>query len=139
MSTLTDIKELRERTGAGMLDCKRALEATGNVEAALTALQVAGFKPKAGRISAEGAVFASTDPHCGALVEINCETDFVANTDAFKAFGKRCAAMAVMGGYTDAEMLAGDIDVAADLKALIASTKENIVIRRVVCYGVGGT
>ena len=137
---LEKIKELRERTGAGMLDCKKyLLQSSDDLDEAFRLLQLAGFKPKAGRISAEGAVFAETLGTEGALVEINCETDFVANTGAFQDFGGMCASMACVTGYTSAEQLLADVDVAAALKAIIASTKENIVIRRVSYFGVGGT
>ncbi len=139
MTTLEKIKQLRDVTGAGMLDCKNfLLRANDDYDAALLALRVAGFKPKAGRISAEGAVFSFTGEGTGALVELNCETDFVANTEAFQAAGKRFAAIVGNYGYATAAELLTDRETEDILHALVASTKENIVIRRVVFYGVKG-
>jgi len=85
----TLVKELRERTNAGMMDCKKALEETkGDFEAAIEWLRVKGLSAaakKAGRIAAEGTVFAQTVGNTGIVVEINSETDFVARNDGFKA------------------------------------------------------
>ena len=84
------VKELRERTGAGMMDCKNALNETkGNIEAAVDALRKKGLAQaakKAGRVTAEGAVgsYIHGGGKLGVLVEVNCETDFVARTDAFQ-------------------------------------------------------
>src|SRR4051794_39600438 len=84
------VKELRERTGSGMMDCKNALnEAKGNMEAAVDALRKKGLaqaEKKAGRVTAEGAVgsYIHGGGKLGVLVEVNCETDFVARTDAFQ-------------------------------------------------------
>src|SRR5947209_17390629 len=84
------VKELRERTGAGMMDCKNALhEAKGNIETAVDSLRKKGLAAaakKAGRITAEGAVgsYIHGGGKLGVLVEVNCETDFVARTDAFQ-------------------------------------------------------
>lgn len=86
------VKELRERTGAGMMDCKKALmESNGDIEKAIEYLREKGLAAaakKAGRIAAEGAVdsYIHMGGKIGVLVEVNCETDFVANTDQFKAF-----------------------------------------------------
>ena len=85
------VKDLRERTGAGMMDCKKALVACdGDMDAAIDFLREKGLAAaakKSGRIAAEGAVlsYVSEDGKCGAIVEVNCETDFVAKTDDFKA------------------------------------------------------
>lgn len=92
MFTAKDVMALRERTGAGMMDCKKALtECDGNVEKAIDFLREKGLAAsakKAGRIAAEGLVEScvSEDGKTGVIVEVNCETDFVAKTDAFKAF-----------------------------------------------------
>ena len=91
------VKELREKTGSGMMDCKKALEATdGNIEKAIEYLREKGLAAtakKAGRIAAEGVVqsYIHMGGKIGVLVEINCETDFVAKTDEFKAFARDVA------------------------------------------------
>ena len=86
--TAAMVKELREQTGAGMMDVKRALtEAGGNMEEATKILRKKGLAAatkKAGRVTSEGAVQAYTSDNVGALVEVNCETDFVARTDDFR-------------------------------------------------------
>jgi len=99
MTTITagQVKDLRERTGAGMMDCKKALEETsGNFELAIEWLQkkqLASVGKKAGRIAAEGIVasYLHQGGRIGVLVEINCETDFVARNEAFLAFAKDIA------------------------------------------------
>lgn len=91
------VKELRERTGAGMLDCKKALdEANGDITKAIEILREKGLSAaanKAGRIATEGVIesYIHAGGRIGVLVEINCETDFVAKTDQFKAFAKDIA------------------------------------------------
>ncbi len=95
MATITakDVAALRERTGAGMMDCKKALMACeGDVEKAIDFLREKGLAAaakKAGRIAAEGVVADYRDGDVAVLVEVNCETDFVAKTDKFLAFGRR--------------------------------------------------
>ncbi len=95
--TAAMIKELRERTGAGIMDCKKALqENDGNVEEAIAYLREKGLAAatkKAGRVAAEGIVdaYIQLGGRVGVLIEINCETDFVAKTDAFKEFAKDMA------------------------------------------------
>ncbi|GAV23462.1 translation elongation factor Ts [Carboxydothermus pertinax] len=97
MITSQMVKELRERTGAGMMDCKRALEeAQGDMEKAIEILRQKGLAAaakKAGRIASEGVVeaYIHGGGRIGVLVEINCETDFVAKTDEFKAFARDIA------------------------------------------------
>lgn len=94
MISAQDVKELRERTGAGMMDCKKALtEANGDMEKAIDILREKGLAAaakKAGRIANEGLVeaYIHGGGRIGVLVEVNCETDFVANTDEFKSFVK---------------------------------------------------
>jgi len=91
------VKELRERTGAGMLDCKKALEATGgDIEKAIDELRTKGLAKaakKAGRIASEGLVtsYIHGGGRIGVLVEVNCETDFVAKTEDFKQFAHNIA------------------------------------------------
>ncbi|MDD2573170.1 MAG: translation elongation factor Ts [Bacillota bacterium] len=97
MVTAAMVKELRERTGAGMMDCKKALEKTnGDIEKAIDLLREKGLAAaakKVGRITAEGIVdsYIHMGGRIGVLIEVNCETDFVAKTDDFKAFVKNMA------------------------------------------------
>jgi elongation factor Ts len=97
MVTAAMVKELRERTGAGMLDCKKALEKTGgDIEKAIDLLREKGLAAaakKAGRITAEGMVgsYIHMGGRIGVLIEVNCETDFVAKTEGFKDFVKNMA------------------------------------------------
>jgi len=93
--TAATVKELRDKTGAGMMDCKKALtETDGDVEKAVDVLRAKGIakaEKKAGRVAKEGIIYSYIHPtghNLGVLVEINCETDFVAATDDFKAFAK---------------------------------------------------
>ncbi len=96
--TAAIVKELRDKTGAGMMDCKKALtETNGDIEKAIDTLRAKGIakaEKKAGRTAKEGIIYSYIHPtgqNLGVLVEINCETDFVAATDAFKAFAKDIA------------------------------------------------
>ena len=94
MVTASMVKELREKTGAGMMDCKRALSETdGDIDKAIELLREKGLAAaakKAGRIAAEGLVstYISEDMKVGSLVEVNCETDFVARNEKFQEFVK---------------------------------------------------
>ena len=89
------VKELRDKTGAGMMDAKKALvETDGDMEKAMEVLRQKGMASadkKMGRIAAEGLIASSVQADCGAMVEVNCETDFVAKTDAFKSLVKDIA------------------------------------------------
>src|ERR1700742_4054229 len=100
------VKELRERTGAGMMDCKAALQETnGNMEAAVDLLRKKGLAKaakKAGRIAAEGLIGLALAPNKGALVEVNSETDFVARNDMFQGLVRMIADIALSHG-TDNE------------------------------------
>src|SRR5512145_1157633 len=91
------VRELRDKTGAGMMDCKRALtESGGDMEQAIDALRKKGLAAaakKAGRIASEGLVAAHVAAGAGALVEVNCETDFVAKNDDFRSFVAEVAAL----------------------------------------------
>src|SRR6202011_3689530 len=95
------VKELRDRTGAGMMDCKRALGDTGgDVEAAVDWLRKKGLAAaakKAGRVAADGLVGIATRGTAGAVVEVNSETDFVARNEVFQAFVRAVATLAVGG------------------------------------------
>src|SRR5580692_2173020 len=101
------VKELREKTGAGMMDCKRALgETSGDIEGAVDWLRKKGLAAaakKAGRIAAEGLVGVATRGTAGAVVEINSETDFVARNDAFQDFVRTVAELAL--GQPDLEAM----------------------------------
>ncbi len=134
------IKELRERTAAGMLDCKKALEETnGNMEEAIDYLRKKGIAKaakKAGRIAAEGLVFVavSADGKTGAMVEFNSETDFVAKNEEFKAFGDLLATTILNGDFADVEALKKSVvngkTIEEGLTDLIAKIGENMNIRR---------
>ena len=137
--TAAMVKELREQTGAGMMDVKSALtEADGNMEEATKILRKKGLAAagkKAGRVTSEGAVVAHGEASVGVLVEVNCETDFVARTDAFRQFASEVAkviAASKAGTVEDLnnETWPGNGTVADKTKEVIASIKENIAIRR---------
>ncbi|MEG1017563.1 MAG: translation elongation factor Ts, partial [Oscillospiraceae bacterium] len=93
--TAKDVQALRETTGCGMMDCKKALtESDGNMEKAVELLREKGLaaaQKKAGRIAAEGVVFAIVDGNVGAIIEVNSETDFVAKNESFRDFVTLCA------------------------------------------------
>src|SRR5262252_6769817 len=134
------VKELREKTGAGMMDCKRALgETGGDIEAAVDWLRKKGLSAaakKAGRVAAEGLIGVATRGPVGALVEVNSETDFVARNQAFQSFVRAVSALA-LDGDGDLETLkhtdfpgTGRI-VEGELTHLISTIGENLVFRRV--------
>lgn len=134
------VKELRERTGAGMLDCKKALEETqGNIDEAIDYLRKKGMSKaakKAGRVASEGLVFAavSADAKTGAMVEFNSETDFVAKNDEFRAFGELLVKTILEGNYADVAALKSATvngkTIDESLTELIAKIGENMNIRR---------
>ena len=132
------VKELREKTGAGMLDCKKALmETAGDVEAAVDWLRKKGLAAaakKAGRIAAEGLVAVAASGSRGAIIEVNAETDFVARNEQFQAFAKAAAevALAQAGDLarTAAASFPGGGTVAEKLTALVATIGENMSMRR---------
>ncbi|WP_088331652.1 translation elongation factor Ts [Lacimicrobium sp. SS2-24] len=134
------VKELRERTGAGMLDCKKALEETnGDVEQAIENMRKSGqakAAKKAGRIAAEGVILTKVDGNNAVMVELNCETDFVARDDSFLAFGDKIVDLALKNKLNDVEALnALDLDgitVSEARENLVAKIGENITVRRVV-------
>ncbi|GAB4137910.1 MAG: translation elongation factor Ts [Rhodothalassiaceae bacterium] len=135
------VKELREKTGAGMMDCKKALgETGGDIEAAVDWLRKKGLaaaQKKSGRVAAEGLVAVATDGKRGAMVEVNSETDFVARNDQFQSFVSGVAALALSHG-SDAETLASlpyadsGRTVAEQITHLIATIGENMSLRRAV-------
>lgn len=151
--TAATVKELRERTGAGMMECKKALtEAGGDIEAAIEAMRKSGqakAAKKSGRITAEGVVVIelAADGKRGVMVEINCETDFVAKDANFTAFAVAVAKAALDADAADAaalleQPLADDpaTTVNAAREALIAKIGENVHVRRLVRFdGVAGT
>ncbi len=147
--TASMVKELRELTGLGMMECKKALvETNGDMKAAEDLLRIrSGAKASkaAGRIAAEGVIgaFISTDKKSGALVEINCETDFVAKNDDFVNFSKSLAQLIATEKITEVDALADRVlpngeTVEAFRQALVMKLGENISLRRCVCYTTQG-
>jgi elongation factor Ts len=129
------VKELRELTGLGMMECKKALtEAGGDLKKAEELLRIkGGARSKvAGRIAAEGVIgaYLSADAKLGALVELNCETDFVAKNEDFAAFAKWLAELAATRNPADVGALMRFEGVEQKLQALIQKIKENMSIRR---------
>ncbi|MCF3946192.1 translation elongation factor Ts [Acidiphilium sp. AL] len=133
------VKELREKTGAGMMDCKKALtEAGGDMEAAIDWLRKKGLAAaakKSGRVAAEGLVGVAHEGNKAAMVEVNAETDFVARNDAFQGFVETVSKLALTVGE-DVEALKSatypgkDHSVADELTQIIATVGENMTIRR---------
>ncbi|HET7434489.1 MAG TPA: translation elongation factor Ts [Thermoanaerobaculia bacterium] len=142
--TAAMVKELRDSTGAGMMDVKNALtEADGNMEEAVKILRKKGLSAaskKAGRVTAEGTVQAYVSGRTGVLVEVNCETDFVGRNENFKRFADEVAkAVAQSQANTVEEFLAekwpgSDEPVSQKVAEQIGSIKENISIRRFARY-----
>ena len=140
--TAKDVQALREKTGVGMMDCKKALtESDGDMDKAIDFLREKGLAAatkKAGRIAAEGAVIPYTCDKCGVsvLVEINSETDFVAKNEEFKKFGTAVAQTVAEKNPADVEALLGeklsgsDRTVQENLQDKILSIGENLKIRR---------
>jgi len=137
--TASMVKELRERTGAGMMECKKALvEANGDLDAAAEALRKSGqakADKKAGRVAADGRVVISKDAGKAVVVEVNSETDFVAKDENFVAFSDSIAAVVLATGETDVAALAtqdsGDgRSVERARTDLIQKVGENISVRR---------
>ncbi|MCE5203792.1 MAG: translation elongation factor Ts [Actinomycetia bacterium] len=136
------VRELREITGAGMMDCKKALtEADGDITAAVDILRTRGLAAlakKAGRVANEGVVaaYVSGDHRVGALVEVNCETDFVGLNDQFRSFANELAAHVATAAPADIETLKSqtltgrDLSVEQVLGELVSKLGENIAITR---------
>jgi len=143
------VKELREKTGAGMMDCKRALgDSGGDIEAAVDWLRKKGLSAaakKAGRIAAEGLIGVATRGPVGAVVEVNSETDFVARNKDFQSFVQTVSKLAVDGDGELESLRETDFPntgrtVEAELTQLISTIGENIVLRRIkrLSTGEGG-
>lgn len=146
MFTAQDVKDLREKTGCGMMDCKKALtEAEGNMEKAIELLREKGLAAaakKSGRIAAEGLVdaYVSADGKVGAVIEVNSETDFVAKNADFKAFVKELAKIVAEQNPADVAALmalkytGSDMTVEEMLREKILVIGENMNIRRFARY-----
>jgi elongation factor Ts len=138
--TASMVKELRERTGAGMMECKKALTETGgDMEAAIDLMRKSGqakADKKADRVAAEGQVMVALSDDAGraAIVEVNCETDFVAKDENFERFADRVASLVLAKGPADVETLmaldAGDGTLEQARAALVAKIGENVQVRR---------
>ncbi len=140
------VKELREKTGAGMMDCKRALaETKGDLEAAFDWLRKKGLAAaakKAGRVAAEGLIGLALDGPRGAVVEVNAETDFVARNEQFQGFVRRVSELALDAADLDALAAApygaDGRSVGDALTQLIATIGENMTLRRMARLDVSG-
>lgn len=141
------VKELRERTGAGMMECKRALvDSDGDIDAAIEAMRKSGqakAAKKAGRTAADGVVVIkiSGDGKKGVMVEVNSETDFVAKDENFQGFADAVGEAALRSDAADVEALGAlpvhageDTSIAAAREALVAKIGENIQVRRLVRF-----
>lgn len=156
------IKELREKTGAGIMDCKRALEEGGSMDQAEKLLKewgVASAAKRAGREASQGIIDSYVHAgRIGALIELNCETDFVARTDDFKTLAREIAMQVAATNPTRITAEQAETEADGDVPLLdqpyirdpsktvqelvnetIAKTRENIVIRRVARFELGGS
>ena len=147
--TAAMVKELREATGLGMMECKRALtEASGDLKKAEEILRIkSGAKASkvASRVAAEGAIAlqVAQDGKTGSLVEVNCETDFVAKDAAFTEFARAVAQVAAERASADIDTLSGEMlpsgqSIDAARQALVGRLGENVTLRRVVCVRAQG-
>lgn len=147
--TAAMVKDLREKTGAGMMDCKKALSETGgDMQKAIDYLREKGIAKaakKSGRIAAEGAVaaYVSDDQKVGALVEVNCETDFTANNENFRALSKKITEYVAKNNFANLdELLASVIENGKTVNDLVteatATIGEKISVRRFVRYKTEG-
>ena len=147
--TAAMVKELRDRTGAGMMECKRALvETNGDINAAVDHLRKSGLAhadKKASRVAAEGMIALSLAPNGkqAVLVEVNCETDFVAKNEKFNSFAEAVAANALSDDPADVEALLstriGEATVEQARQILVTKIGENIQVRRFVHISTDGT
>ena len=142
------VKELRERTGAGMMECKKALvESGGDMDAAAELLRKSGqakADKKSGRVAADGRVVIKTNGSKAVVVEVNSETDFVAKDENFVSFAESVADTALASGTTDVETLSGEAladgsTVESARTDLIAKIGENISVRRVATVESSGS
>jgi elongation factor Ts len=149
--TASLVKELRERTGAGMMECKKALEETnGDIEVAIENMRKSGqakAAKKAGRIAADGVikVAISADGKSAAMVEVNCETDFVAKDENFQSFADAIANRALKSDVADVEALValplheGEATTIEEARqALISKIGENMTVRRMMRFSTAG-
>ena len=145
--TAQQVKELRERTGVGMMECKKALTETGgDMDAAIEHLRKTGLAQadkKAGRVAAEGIVVSAENQQRAILLEVNCETDFVAKDDSFQEFARQVAEKALASNAEDVaelneqELADGDT-VEKRRQALIARIGENVQLRRIASLSKDG-
>ncbi len=147
--TAAMVKELREITSAGMMDCKKALSETdGDMDAAIEFLRkkgMAGADKKAGRVAAEGviAIALSDDKKKAAIAEVNCETDFVAKGDEFKEFADEIASIALANSTTDIDAILGTAMASGKTvderrRELVAKIGENMGVRRIELVETNG-
>ncbi len=138
--TAAMVKELREKTGAGMMDCKAALgETDGDIEAAIDWLRTKGLAKaakKAGRVAAEGLVAIETRGPEAAIVEVNSETDFVARNDQFQELARESAVAAIatdgsLEALQNAPYKGSSVSISEKVKELVATIGENMTLRRV--------
>jgi elongation factor Ts len=141
--TASMVKDLRDKTGAGMMDCKNALsETNGDMEAAIDWLRKKGISKaakKAGRAAAEGLVGVAVDANTGVLLEVNAETDFVARNEEFKTFVKDASRLALKQGGDLEKLLAhpmGSSSVQQTLTEMVAKIGENMSVRRAAALSV---
>jgi elongation factor Ts len=143
--TASLVKELREKTGAGMMDCKRALsEVQGDLEKAIDWLRTKGLSAaakKAGRIAAEGLIGVAASGNRGAIVEVNAETDFVGRNEVFQKFVAETSRIALDNGGDMTRIAAAPFpgtgrDVQGELTNLIATIGENMTLRRAAALSV---
>src|SRR5438105_8941080 len=142
--TAAMVKDLRDKTGAGMMDCKQALNETGaDVEAAVDWLRKKGLSKaarKAGRVAAEGLIGIAVAANRAAMVEVNSETDFVARNEQFQGLVKMVAQIALEVGDDVAKILeakVGSVTVATAISDAIATIGENMTLRRAAVLSVG--
>jgi elongation factor Ts len=144
--TADSVKQLRERTGAGMMECKKALvETQGNLDAAAELMRKSGLAKadkKAARVAAEGIIAIERSGNQAVMVEVNCETDFVARSDEFTAFARDVAQVALSAAATGVEGLLAQAHGGTSLderrRALIAKIGEKIDVRRFVRVASSG-
>ncbi|MGE3608961.1 MAG: translation elongation factor Ts [Bacteriovoracaceae bacterium] len=137
--TAADVKNLRETTGAGMMDCKKALDETGDFQKAVDYLRAKGLAAaakKQSRVAAEGMIAACVKGKLAALVEVNCETDFVAKNDEFQKFANTAANVAVDANLTTVDQLlaaksSNGLTIKDNISELTIKIGEKIDLRRV--------
>ncbi|MBR1457324.1 MAG: translation elongation factor Ts, partial [Oscillospiraceae bacterium] len=144
--TAQDVKTLREMTNVGMMDCKKALQATdGDMDTAVDWLREKGLAKaakKAGRVAAEGMAYATVCPKCGvgAVVEVNCETDFCAKSEAFVQFVKDICHVVIKDAPADVDAQlqckypGSELSVAETMPEKVMSIGENLQIRRLARF-----